>query len=221
MIRQEEHQMKGEIHIGTLTGLGKSWISARVIEFMHKYPDLNINITLDFPEHLLKKFERGVIDVLVLPDHLLPAYAERWDLEEESCSLVFPRSFPINSDISMKDLLQHPLIMFESNDPLFYLWCKGHYKVTPRQVKPRFVVNSFGQMLQAVEAGLGMAVVPTHVFRRWHHREELQVLKNATIDSGKVSFGHRSEMSEFTKITELYAFLKKASDEFQSRRTIS
>ncbi|MGE3608120.1 MAG: LysR family transcriptional regulator [Bacteriovoracaceae bacterium] len=209
-IHMENHQIKGRLHVGSLYGLGKTWLSSRVLDFLKSYPDLEVILSMDFPETVIKKFEHHEIDCLIVPDHLVPAFAEKKELHSEYTTLVFPTSekFPINSKTELKEILSYPVIFYENNDPNFYRWCREKFGVVPRNIKPRLVVNSFGQMLQAVSEGLGIAIVPTHVLKRSYFKAKVQTVgPEFEILSNKVSFAYHADEAENYKIKELYKFL--------------
>ncbi len=209
-IHLENHEIKGRLHVGSLYGLGKTWLSSRMLDFLGSYPELEVRLSMDFPETIIKKFEQHEIDCLIMPEHLVPAFAEKRDLHSEYTTVVFPNSdkFPITSKTDLKDLLGYPIIFYENNDPNFYRWCREKFGVVPRNVKPRLVVNSFGQMLQAVNEGLGIAVVPTHVLKRSHFKSKVKTVgKDFEVFSNKVSFAFHPDEAQSYKINELYKFL--------------
>jgi DNA-binding transcriptional LysR family regulator len=211
-IHLENHEIKGKLHLGSLYGLGKTWLSSRVLDFLATYPELEVRLSMDFPETIIKKFERHEIDCLILPDYLVPAFAQKLDLHTEHTTLVFSDKFEITKNTELKDLLAMPIIFYENNDPNFYRWCREKFGVIPRNIKPRLVVNSFGQMLQAVNEGLGIAIVPTHVLKRSYFKSKLKTVgKEFEIFSNKVSFAFHSDEAESYKIKELYKFLLTAA----------
>ena len=208
-IHQEAQEVRGTLNIGTLAGLGKSWLSARIIDFLAEHPELEIRISMDFPENLIRRFERGDLDCLILPDYQVPAWAEKWVLHEEHTVLVFPDNtdYKITEKTELKDLLENPILMFEENDPLFFRWCQERYKALPRSFKTRLVVNSFGQLLQGVYDGLGMAVVPTHVFARSYYRDKIKSLKGSEVFNNTICFACRVEEADTLKVKGLYDYL--------------
>lgn len=211
-IHLENSQIKGKVHVGSLYGLGKTWLSTRMMDFMTAYPDLEVRLSMDFPETVIKKFEQHEIDCLIMPDHLVPQFAEKIDLHSEHTTLVFPEKMRITKDADLKDILAQPIIFYENNDPNFYRWCREKFGAVPRNIKPRLVVNSFGQMLQAVSAGLGVAVVPTHVLKRSHFKDKVKTGgKDFEIFSNKVSFAFHPDEAQSYKIKELYKFLLEAT----------
>src|SRR3990167_5306798 len=61
-IQNEKNKISGTIHVGTLIGLGKSWVASRMTEFSGQYPELSVRVTLDFPDKILKAFHDHHID---------------------------------------------------------------------------------------------------------------------------------------------------------------
>jgi DNA-binding transcriptional LysR family regulator len=213
-IHLENHDIKGRLHVGSLYGLGKTWLSSRMLSFLSGYPDLEVRLSMDFPDTIIKKFDQHEIDCIIVPEYLVPAFAEKLDLHSEYTTLVFPKSFNVTAETDMKDLLSLPIIFYDVNDPNFYRWCREKFGVVPRNVKPRLVVNSFGQMLQAVNEGLGIAVVPTHVLKRSHTKPNIGTVgKEFEVFSNKVSFAFHADESQNFKIKELYKFLLEVARE--------
>lgn len=212
-IHQEAKEVRGTLHAGTLAGLGKSWISSRIIEFLGLHPELEVKISMDFPENLIRRFERGDVDVLILPDYQMPAWAEKWVLNEERSVMVYPdnKAFKINDKTDLKALLEYPVLMFEENDPLFFRWCREHFGALPRALKTRLVVNSFGQLLQGVADGLGIAVVPTHVLERSYFKDKVCTLKNSDVFNNTICFACRVEEAENLKVKGLYTHLAQGA----------
>ena len=207
-IHLEKNEIKGKIHVGSLYGLGKTWLSSRMLDFLSTYPQLEVKLSMDFPETLIKKFEQHEIDCLIMPEHLVPPFADKKDLHSEFTTLVFPESFHITEKSDLKEILSHPIIFYDNNDPTFYRWCREKFGVVPRNLKPRLVVNSFGQMLQAVNEGIGLAVVPTHVLNRSFQRSNVKTVgKEFEVFNNKVSFAFHADEAENYKIKELYKFL--------------
>lgn len=211
-IHLENHDIKGKLHVGSLYGLGKTWLSSRMLDFLSAYPELEVRLSMDFPETIIKKFEQHEIDCLIMPEYLVPAFADKLELHSEFTTLVFSEKFNITKATDLKEILSLPIIFYENNDPNFYRWCREKFGVVPRNIRPRLVVNSFGQMLQAVNEGLGVAVVPTHVLKRSHFKAKLKTVgKEFEVFSNKVSFAFHADEAQSYKIKELYKFLLEAA----------
>jgi DNA-binding transcriptional LysR family regulator len=210
-ILEEKQKVMGRLVIGTLTGVGKSFVASRAIEFATQYPDVDVQVIMDFPENLVRKFENNEIDILIVPETIVPASAERLELENEYSTLVFPVSdkFAIRDDISLKELTEYPIIFFEENDPLFLRWCRERYGSIPRNIRPKVVVNSFGHMLKAVHSGLGVAVIPLHVFKRSYFRDKVATLSaEHQVFNDRFYFVYHEEAFELLKVKTLYDFMR-------------
>jgi DNA-binding transcriptional LysR family regulator len=187
-IRQDKNEMSGKIRIGTLMGIGKSWLGDQLMDFVEEYPLIHLNIHLSGPSQLVKDFERFYLDCIITPEGYVPHVGEKIHYCDEFITLVFPKDGKgvppevfetfqkgeCPKDIS--DLVKVPLIAFEHDDPLFLHWCKSVYDQRPQHVNRRLVVNSHGKMLQAVSKGLGMAILPTHVLKRSYYRDQVATL---------------------------------------------
>lgn len=218
-IENNHNKVTGSINLGTMFGLGKSWIINRVVEFSELFPDLSLQVKMDSSEVLLKKFESSELDCVVLPAGLTPAHSTHKVLHEEEIVFVYSKKakFEISKDISMKDFSELPLIFFEQRDSLFYNWCRLHFGQIPRGLKPRLVMNSFGNMLNAVSMGLGVAVVPYHVYNRSHFADELETLgSKITLPNSNVNFIYHVEDQDNLKLNTLYDFLKKEVERLEA-----
>lgn len=218
-IIDEKQKVMGRLRIGTLAGVGKSWVASKSIDFATQYPALDISVVMDFPENLAKKFENNDLDVLIMPEYHVPASAERLELEQECTTLVIPNHpdfQKINSTLDLKTLTSYPVIFFEDNDPLFLRWCREKFGAVPRNVKPRIVVNSFGHMLKAVYNGLGVAVIPNHVFARSYFKDKVKTLgEEFEVTNDRLFFAYHQEAFELLKVKSLYEFMKGESVKHQ------
>lgn len=217
-IQQEKNRLLGSLSLGTLFGLGKSWIAQRMVEFSEHFPDVSVRVGLDYPERLIDGFENREFDCLVLPKSLVPQHCEHKLLHNERATLVLPKGkYKIDKNSTLKDVADLPLIFFEERDPLFFQWCKTKFNSIPRNVKPRVVINSFGQMLQAVHSGLGIAVIPTHVLERSFFNDKVETLgKEFEIISSEFHFVYHSDFKNSLKIETTFDFLRKEAQQFSN-----
>ncbi len=213
-IRENKEAMTGVIRIGTLAGLGKSWLGPLLINFSSQFPDLKIEVCLDLPAVLVKKFERFELDCLVISEETTLDVGQSDVLYEEKATLVFPNSkdFPIGPGITLDELLNYPLLLFDSNAPLFIKWCKVKYGKVPRNISGRFIINSHGNMLHAVSQGLGIAVVPDHVLKRSYFKDKVSTLgEDSVCMINKILHVYRKESIELTRMQKLREILTSDS----------
>lgn len=211
-IQEDHNKILGGVALGTLFGIGKSWIAHRMVEFSSHFPELSIKVEMDYPERLLMGFDNRDFDCLVLPRKFTPTHCESKLLHSEKITLVVPKSdqFAVDANTTLKELIEYPVIFFEDKDPLFYQWCKNKYGSIPRNIVPRLVINAFGQMLQAVYEGLGIAVIPTHVLDRSFFKDKVQSLgADFEFVNSEFDFVYHSESKDSLKIDTLFNFLHK------------
>ncbi len=211
-IQQDNNQILGTVSVGSLFGIGKSWIAHRMVEFSSHFPDLSVKVKLDYPDRLIADFEARDFDCLILPRKLTPSYCETKLLHSETITLVVPDNdkYNITSETTLKELTEYPLIFFEERDPLFYQWCKFKYGTLPRNITPRLIINAFGQILQAVCEGVGIAVVPTHVLNRSFFKDKIKCMgKDFEFVNTEFDFVYHSEVKDSLKIDTLFNFLEK------------
>lgn len=216
-IKDNKDEMKGRIRIGTLTGVGKSWLAQELLNFALKEEGLSIHISLGFQEDLIRSFEENKIDFLVLPEGTVPKSGEKLLLSEEAVTLVFPKGNPFNitEKTTLEELTRMPTVLFEQGDKLYQNWCLAKYGKKPKKVNARFSVNSHGNMLQAVKNGLGVAVVPNHVLKRWHYKDDIETLgKTFEVSNDRFYIVYHKDSTELVRIRKTIEMLTKDQNPF-------
>ena len=216
-IRQDQSEMKGRIRIGTLTGIGKSWMANVLIEFGRLFSEVDIELTMDFQSELVQRFEQYDLDCVVLPESDIPLEGDKKLLPREMATLIIPQSFEVDETLSYEQLMELPKVLYEKNDLLFRRWCKQKFRKTPRKLKGHFVMNGHGSMLHAVSKGLGVAVVPTHVLKRSFYKNQVKTLGQEFILPGEKFYlvTHR-EQRNFARIRELRQIITSEAESFGS-----
>ena len=202
-IRHDKNEMSGKVRIGVLAGIGKSWLAPELLNLSKDCPELNVNISMGFAEDIVKEFEQFRLDFAILPEEELPQLGEHLFLSEEKATLVFPKAkeFEINDKITLEKLSAMPTILFESGDQLYQKWCRHHFGEVPKKVNSRYVINAHGSMLQAVNMGLGIAVIPTHVLKRSYLKTKIGTLdKKFEVPSGKFYLCYHKEAENIARI---------------------
>jgi len=216
-IHDSRHTMSGKICLGTLNGVGKSWLADKALTFSMKHPDIELSLTLGFQEKLVTEFERKKIDFLVLPEYALPHEGERVFLMDEKSVLVAPKNndFNITDQMSLSQMQEVPFVQFEKNDPLTMQWFKGCFGKSPKKVTSRLTINSHGYLLHAVAQGLGVAVVPEHVLNRSSQKNNVAHLGSKfEVSHDKFFLVYHKENKETLRHAKMLEFLQKNSLSF-------
>lgn len=217
-LKNDTTEMRGKVRIGTLMGIGKSWLAHEIVNYAVDNPDLTMTVRMGSYEDLLSDFENNLLDILILPEDDLPLSGEKEFFIEEKCTLVIPKGnkeFKFGKKLTLEKLEEVPLVLFEADDHLFFKWCRIKFKGLPKKLNIRFTVNSHGHMLQAVHEGLGMAIVPNHVLNRSYFRDELMALPEYDISSGKLYIVYQKESKNQLKIKNTILRLLSHRDTFK------
>lgn len=212
-IQVGKDQMAGPLRLGTLTGVGKSWLAPTVLDFVQEFPSIQMDLKLGFQEDLVESFEQGQIDILVLPEEHLPKSGEKILLGEELLTLIAPKrkDFVLKQDMTFEDLSSFPMILFEKNDRLFFKWCSHFFGRVPTEVNWKFVINSHGHILQAVKRGMGVAVLPLHVVKRSIFQETVQTY-GSTFSNGRFYLVYHKGAHKIKRINQILDYLSSANN---------
>lgn len=215
-IQHDKESMSGKIRIGTLTGVGKSWLAHEMLEYAKKWDDLTVQITLGFQEDLVRAFENYRLDFLILPEESLPTVGEKTLLSEEISTVVYPKDadFDIDAeDLKLEDLSRIPTILFEEEDHLLQKWSREIFGKFPKKLNVRYIINSHGNMLQAVQEGMGMAVVPKHVLSRSYFKDKVNTLgEKYEVSNGKFYIVYHKGSEDLLRVQSTLSVLTKSEN---------
>jgi DNA-binding transcriptional LysR family regulator len=165
-IESSRDRPTGEIRLTTTVSFGSTWLARQMGDFLNLYPDINVTMLLSDSDVDLAKREADVAirfhkphqseliqKPLVAINHRLcasPAYLERWGKPQ-----------------SLDDLAKHRLLAYGTSAPDALKginWILEVGSDAPQRVPALTINNSFG-ILQAVEAGAGIAALPSYLIR--------------------------------------------------------
>lgn len=171
-LQQVETQMSesqevptGPLVVTTTVGIGSTWLSSRIYEFLLLYPDIQIEIKLNDAELDLAMREADVAIRLHRPNQSEMIQRKLFTVHNHfyaSHAYLQEHGEPQ----SVEDLDQHRLISFGEPVPSFlgdinYLERLGRTDTNSR--KPALKVNAIYGMMQACRAGIGIAMLPDYV----------------------------------------------------------
>lgn len=215
----DKNEMRGKVRIGTLTGIGKTWLAREIVDYAKENPDLELTVKMGHQEDLLAEFDSNKLDILVMPEDDLPMHGEKEFFLEEKSTLVFPPAMKeefFSKKLTLSTLEVIPTILFEHDDHLFFKWCRSKFKSLPKKLNVRFSVNSHGHMLQAVYEGLGVAVVPNHVLNRSYFKDKVLTLGDEfEVPSGKLYIVYHKESENLLRVKNTINRLLSQRDTFK------
>jgi DNA-binding transcriptional LysR family regulator len=171
-LQQVESQMSesqdvpsGQLLVTTTVGIGSTWLSSRIHEFLLLYPDITIEIRLNDAELDLAMREADVAIRLHRPNQSELIQRKLFTVHNhfyESLDYLAERGEPR----SLEELDQHRIITFGEPVPqhlgdINYIERLGRGDSNPRRSVLK--VNAISGMMQACRAGIGIAMLPDYV----------------------------------------------------------
>jgi len=171
-LQQVETQMSesqevptGPLVVTTTVGIGSTWLSSRIYEFLELFPEIQIEIKLNDAELDLAMREADVAIRLHRPNQSEMIQRKLFTLHNH---FYASRDYlAANGEPQVvEDLDQHRVISFGEPVPSFlgdinYLERLGRRDSSPR--RPTLKVNAIYGMMQACRAGIGIAMLPDYV----------------------------------------------------------
>ena len=171
-LQQVETQMSesqdvptGPLLVTTTVGIGSTWLSSRIHEFLLLYPDIHIEIKLNDAELDLAMREADVAIRLHRPNQSEMIQRKLFTVHNHFyASKIYLAEY--GEPHSVEELDAHRIISFGEPVPSYlgdinYLERLGRPDSSPRRAAMR--VNAIYGMMQAARAGIGIAMLPDYV----------------------------------------------------------
>jgi DNA-binding transcriptional LysR family regulator len=197
----------GVLKLTTTVGFGGAWLAPRLVEFMDRYPDIQVQLILTDEELDLAMREADVAIRLRAPTqpdliqrrlftvhyhaYASPAYLERHGRPKD-----------------VDELDQHRIIEFGGPIP-FFLQSINWLKTAARNPKqPRLaslVINSVAAIKSAAETGVGLAVVPDYLMDE--NSNLVRVLEGSEMPTLDAYFVYPEELKNVARVNVFRDFL--------------
>ena len=165
LLREVAERPAGSLRVTTTVGLGSTWLTPRIRDFIERYPDISLTLVVDDRELDLSTGEADLAIRMSPPRHpdliqrhlmsvhyrlyAAPAYVEQHGVPE-----------------TLEELTEHRYVGFaESVAPLAYdsNWPLTRLRNAGTNLVPNFSVNSVYGIFRAVESGLGIGSLPDYL----------------------------------------------------------
>jgi DNA-binding transcriptional LysR family regulator len=173
-IEATRNRPTGEIKLTTTVSFGSSWLPVQLKDFLDMYPDIRVSLLLSDEERDLARHEADCAIRFHKPHQA--------DLIQRPLATIRHRLCASQAYLdthgepkTQADLLNHRLIAYGVEAPAYLRsinWALELGQEGPPREPALSINNSFG-VLQAVEAGVGIAALPTYLIR---HSGKLKVL---------------------------------------------
>ncbi len=165
LMSESQDVATGQLVITTTVGIGSTWLSSRIHEFLELYPDIQIEIRLNDSELDLAMREADVAIRLHRPNQSEMIQRKLFTVHNHfyvSLDYLAEHGEPA----TVEELDQHRIITFGDPVPqhlgdINYIERLGRADSSPRRAAMK--VNAIYGMMQACRAGIGVAMLPDYI----------------------------------------------------------
>ncbi|MCB0368783.1 MAG: LysR family transcriptional regulator [Bdellovibrionales bacterium] len=165
-------ELEGSIKIGTLNSLGLHMMSPIIGRLLRHNPELMVKVDYNKGEELLKSFQKGLIDVIILPE-VTKEFKAITDsdtvakfLNKEEMWLVSSGKGSIPQQISMSELCDYPIVHFTGEYPAFDSLLTQKMQASGKKINVIFESSNVGTLKRVIETGIGVGFLPAHSVKK-------------------------------------------------------
>ena len=210
-LKDSTQHPKGPLKVTTTVGLGTSWLTTRIHEFIHLFPDVQLELFLTNEEIDLSMRKADCAIRLRQP---------------QQSDLIQRRLFTVHFHIyaspayvkrngqpkSISELDDHSIITFGVDTPAYLTdmnWLATVERKITNPRKPILQVNNLIAMRKVVEAGGGIALFPDYLIEE--RSGLMQLMQNAEVPSFDTYFCYPEEMRGSARLKAFRDFLVSKS----------
>lgn len=162
VVKVQDRAIAGTVHLFANTSSVVGFLPEKLKAFIGRYPAVRINLQECRSPDVLQACVDGTADVGVCAGGALRGSVDSWFFARDSIMVVMPRGHALTRSkvVRFTDVLDHPLIGVQSGGAIDRLLRERALKAR-RRLQLTVTVGSVDAVCRMVEAGLGIAVVPT------------------------------------------------------------
>jgi DNA-binding transcriptional LysR family regulator len=200
-------QPTGTLRVTTTVGLGSTWLTARLNEFIDLYPGIHLELILDDSELDVAMRQADVAIRLRAPTQ--PDLIQRKLFTVHFHVYASPAYIKrFGRPVKTEDIDNHRFVIFGENAPTYlkdmnWLCTAGREPGNPRQAQ--LSVNNVVAIRRAVENGIGIAMLPDYLVNP--DSELVIVLPDFQVPSFDCFFVYPEELRDSARVTVFRDFL--------------
>ena len=209
MAMNEDRELENPLHIGTIESLCTAKFPRILSQFHTLYPKVNIQITLDSPEKLIRMMEHDELDLIYILD--TPRWNKEWiKVMEAAEPIVFVASvnseFALRKEMVLQDILGESFFLTEKNAN-YRQALDQHLALENRTLDPALEISDTEFIIKMVERNDGLSFLPYFAVEKYIRSGRIAMLDVTDIDISmyRQIFYHKNkyktrEMSEFIRL---------------------
>lgn len=207
----EDRELTNPLHVGTIESLCTAKFPRILSEFHSLHPRVNLQITVDSPEKLIRMMEHNELDLIYILD--TPRWDENWvKVMELAEPVVFVASaasrFAGKERLVLDDILQEPFFLTEKHAN--YRQALDQQLALRRQsISPVLEISDTEFIIRMLELNQGLSFLPYFAVEQniYKHRIITLDVKDVHISMYRQIFYHKNkfrtrEMEEFIRLAD-------------------
>nr|WP_294652843.1 LysR family transcriptional regulator [uncultured Blautia sp.] len=207
----EDRELTNPLHVGTIESLCTAKFPRILSEFHSLHPRVNLQITIDSPEKLIRMMEHNELDLIYILD--TPRWDENWvKVMELAEPVVFVASaaskFAGKDRLVLDDILQEPFFLTEKHAN--YRQALDQQLALRRQsISPVLEISDTAFIIRTLELNQGLSFLPYFAVEQdiYKHRITTLDVKDIHISMYRQIFYHKNkfrtrEMEEFIRLAD-------------------
>lgn len=198
-------QLRGQLRIGTLNTIGLHLMSPVVSRLLKFNPDFKIKVDYAKGEDLIASYEKGDLDVVVLPE-MEKNYGKTFKdtashilLKEEMWLVGSGKDEFYPPTVHMKDIAKIPYVHFANEFPHFDKMLNEKIGTVPAV----FESSNVGTLKRVIENGLGIGFLPAHSVKKQIRGGRLNKIQTLDFEYKTEFIYYRREKGPSAKTAEI------------------
>ena len=204
----DDSELKNPLHIGTIESLCTAKLPAVLSKFREFHPKVNMQVTIDTPEQLIRMMEHNGLDLIYILD--TPRWDQNWvKVMEKAEPVVFVASADsefAGKTLKMEDILEEPFFLTEKNAN--YRQALDQQLALKKQaLSPVLEISDTAFIIRMLEKNHGLSFLPYLAVERDIRKGRIALLhvEDVEISMYRQIFYHKNkfktrEMEEFIRL---------------------
>jgi DNA-binding transcriptional LysR family regulator len=202
------------LRIGYAPSLAAGILSPAVENFTQAHPNARVELLDSSTNQMLIALESGALDVALSVGEQRPTRGLTWELLVRApWCLAVSRNHPLarRSQVTLAEVSREPLLGFCQRDyPEYWDFITGCLRHGKQRPNIAAEYDGTENLMAAVESGLGVAFVTTHMARLFPKRARFVTLASAP-DPVPIAVGRRTDRAEDNVLAVFVEELRKAA----------
>lgn len=215
-LTDSKEKPSGILRVTTTVGLGSTWLTSRIRNFIDFYPDVDLHLIFDDDELDLGMREADVAIRLRQPTQ--PDLIQRKLFTVHFHVYASPEYIQrFGAPNTIDDIDNHRIIMFGEQAPAYlrsmnWLETAGRGSADPRRSVLK--VNNIVAIKRAVQSGVGIAILPDYIIDKATNLVPVLTEQEDKVPSFDTYFVYPAELKNTARVTAFREFLLSSAEKW-------